>query len=746
MLNSVRRQVARDRGVYSISALARRGRSSAGGKTQSLLRLIQVLGVIMLLLGAPRLAQAEPPSGSSRSDSKSIATTTESDAQDPLIEIERARAGGDLREIVRAEAVLALLTAAGDPDRGAELLAAALEGAKLAKLSGLVPTLTLDLGSLRAKAKDFEAAGDLFDEAHSAAVVVGDVEIALRALTNGARAWLDAGDPTKAAARLSNALTEAAKQPNEAATRALVLVNLGRIAERLLQDSGSQSKEQLGQAHRAYRDALDTANRTGEERTASFALYRLAALYAHDGQSSEAIELVRRSILRAEGIGEYDTAWRARALLGGWLADAGDSAGAIKSLQAAVDGANDLGVRGAFDQILGPAYIRLVDLLLDRAASDQASPASEVDLRRAQRSMERRRAVELSDYFQDECVDAYQARNLDPSQVSAEALVIYPILLPDRLVLLASANDSIEQLIVPVSRDEVVAQARLLNQKVVRRVTREYERPARQLHRWLVEPALPIAERIRAKTIVFVPTGPLLAIPFAALRDGKTFLIERYAVAVIPSLELTDPQPIGGRDLRVLVAGLSESVQGFAELPSVQDEVTAISSLYDGELLLNQQFSEEALEEMIGSSQFDLIHLATHAQFGADPSDTYVLTYDGRISLDELSSLVGRLRFRDRPLELLTLSACETASGDEKAALGLVGVAVKAGARSALGTLWSVNDVASAKLIKLVYENLRKPGVSRAEALRRAQLALLEDDLFNHPIYWSAFILVSNWL
>ena len=114
--------------------------------------------------------------------------------------------------------------------------------------------------------------------------------------------------------------------------------------------------------------------------------------------------------------------------------------------------------------------------------------------------------------------------------------------------------------------------------------------------------------------------------------------------------------------------------------------------------------------------------------------------------MDRLGDYVGLFKFRDTPLELLTLSACETAQGDERAALGLSGIAIKAGARSALGTLWVVNDEAAAQLVIAFYRQLQDESVSRALALQRAQLELLGTLAYEHPSYWSPFLLISSWL
>ena len=120
------------------------------------------------------------------------------------------------------------------------------------------------------------------------------------------------------------------------------------------------------------------------------------------------------------------------------------------------------------------------------------------------------------------------------------------------------------------------------------------------------------------------------------------------------------------------------------------------------------------------------MHLATHGQFAAEAAESFLLTAQGKLTMQHLAQIVGRLRFRDRPLELLTLSACETASGDDRAALGLAGVALQAGARSAVATLWLVHDEAAAVLMGAFYRSLQVPGTSRARALQQAQLHLAQ--------------------
>jgi CHAT domain-containing protein len=195
------------------------------------------------------------------------------------------------------------------------------------------------------------------------------------------------------------------------------------------------------------------------------------------------------------------------------------------------------------------------------------------------------------------------------------------------------------------------------------------------------------------------------------------------------------------------MGGLTEGRQGFSSLPGVQMELNQISSDVRSEILLNQRFTKETLEQEINDTPFPVIHLATHAQFSSKAENTFLLTWDGRINVKEFDTL---LRTRERqdtnPIELLVLSACQTATGDKRAALGLAGLAVRSGARSTLATLWSVRDRSTAEIMAEFYRELTQTEVSKAEALRQAQLALLKNAQYQHPFYWAPFVLVGNWL
>jgi CHAT domain-containing protein len=193
--------------------------------------------------------------------------------------------------------------------------------------------------------------------------------------------------------------------------------------------------------------------------------------------------------------------------------------------------------------------------------------------------------------------------------------------------------------------------------------------------------------------------------------------------------------------------GLDQARHGFSRLPYVGNELEQIQSKVQGRVLLNQQFTTQAFQTTMDSQPFSVVHLATHGQFSSTAEETFILAWDKPINVTELDTLLrSRDQERSQPLELLVLSACETAAGDQRATLGLAGVAIRAGARSTLASLWSVNDRSTAVLMNQFYQNLINQAQPRAEALRRAQLALLKTPEYQLPLFWAPYVLIGNWL
>jgi CHAT domain-containing protein len=269
---------------------------------------------------------------------------------------------------------------------------------------------------------------------------------------------------------------------------------------------------------------------------------------------------------------------------------------------------------------------------------------------------------------------------------------------------------------------------------------------AQIVYDWLIRPAEQALQTSNVKTLVFVLDGPLRNIPMAALSDGQRFLIEKYHIALTPGLKLLNPQPLGREKLRVLLAGVTEAHLGFAALKHVGQELNAIQSQIPSRELLNQTFTVANLKAVTASKHFPVVHLATHGQFSSQAKETFILAWDQQLGIEELNTLIYQNFSQKGDLNLLVLSACETATGDRRAALGMAGIAIRAGARSTLSTLWLVNDEATASLMSEFYKQLVYRQVGKAEAIQRAQLKLLNNPKYKHPYYWAPYVLIGNWL
>ena len=400
--------------------------------------------------------------------------------------------------------------------------------------------------------------------------------------------------------------------------------------------------------------------------------------------------------------------------------------------------------RSSYLTTFGPLYREFGDLLLRRSAADRAHAASLI--REARDTIEQLKESELQDYFRDSCVTSFEARRQSIDTVAPGAAVLYPVSLPDRLELLVSFGQEQRQFTIPVSEPALRAEVQRFRELLEKRTTNEYLVPARQLYDQIIRPLEPLLAERRIDTLVIVPDSVLRVVPFAALHDGRNFLIERYATAIAPSMHLIDPKPLATGPRVALVLGISQAVQGFSDLPNVSREVSEVHELEGGKQLVNDAFTQSSFTGELKTVPYNIVHIASHGHFGADPKHTFLLAYDGQLNMDELETGIKYSERRDKALELLVLSACETATGDDRAALGLAGVALKAGARSALASLWYVSDKATGKLVVDFYRALRSPGVSKAHALQAAQRQLALTQQYAHPAYWAPFLLIGNWL
>lgn len=287
---------------------------------------------------------------------------------------------------------------------------------------------------------------------------------------------------------------------------------------------------------------------------------------------------------------------------------------------------------------------------------------------------------------------------------------------------------------------------------------------AAQLYDWIIRPMLSDIKPEKVKTLVFIQDGFLRSVPMAALYDSQQqkYLVETYAIATTPSLRLTTPKVRDRSTEKALILGLTKeaTIDGktFDQLFAVSDEISAVESIFPTNTsLIDEKFSPESFQKTLDKSTYPIVHIASHAQFGIIPEDTFIVTgKNQKLTISQLENSLRNLNSKSDSVELLTLTACETALGDDRATLGLAGVALQVGVKTAIASLWSVTDESTSQLVKAFYTNYRNAGMSIAEALQTAQIRMIHAKKlpsseginlrYDNPAYWASMIAIGNWL
>ena len=525
-------------------------------------------------------------------------------------------------------------------------------------------------------------------------------------------------------------------------------VNLAKSLDKLIQ-SGNAKPSLNQDAARILARAIAQAETLKDLRAQAYALTQLGSLYEQTFQYSEALKLSRQALQISQNANASDITYQAAWQVGRILKIKGKNQEAISAYDSSVKILKTLrsdlvainrDVQFDFQESVEPVYREFVDLLLQPESSNKQE-----NLKLARKTIEALQLAELDNFFREACLDA-KPEQID--QIDKTAAVIYPIILDNRLEVIASIpGKPLTSYKTNLPKSNIEAIIRDLRVSLNPAYSQQQRlKVYQQAYDWLIKPIETDLAASNIQTLAFVLDGSMRNIPMAALYDGKQYLVEKYSVALSPGLQLMQARQLKDDNLNVIAAGLSEARQGFKALPGVKLEVKGISSQVKSTLLVNENFTDKNLAKSIQTTPFSVLHLATHGQFSNNSEETFILTWDGKINVKQLSEF---LRFRDvsdsQPVELMVLSACQTAKGDKRAILGLAGVAVRSGARSTLATLWAVKDESTAKFMVEFYRQLNKR-ISKAEALRQAQITFLKDKTLQHPFYWAPFILVGNWL
>ncbi len=630
-----------------------------------------------------------------------------------------------------------------------------IEYLKIEYMPHTISTMALNnLGNVLAVEAYFNEAISVYQ---TALIYSQQAALKIRILMNLSRTYLRAHQFQSATTALQQAYQILIEQKDQY-SKAFLLVTVGELAQNIYKKQKLyqiDTKDQLHLlAYQALSATMTIAQQINDNRLSAYAYGYLGQLYELEQRYEEALKLTRQAIFTAQESEAYEILYR-------WEWQAGrlfrvqeqlDDAiaayqRAVKSLQTVRDELKT-GYRKTslpFRDTVGLVYFELADLLIQKAKQSQTPKQW---LLEARDTIELLKTVELQDYFQDDCLNHTPTTLLEQMDM-VEMAVYYPILLPDRLEILLSLPQGIQLFTIPISMLSLKDEANEFRFELETRETKAYLPYAQRLYHRLITPILAELKQQQVKTLIFVPDGVLRTIPFAALHSGEHYLIENYAIATVPGLSLTDPVSITKKtDVQVLLNGLSQSVQGFSQLSNVSKEVHYIKQFYpkQSQVLLNSEFTTHNFANALRQTPYSIVHIASHGQFNSDPQKTFLLTYDDKITINYLEKLIRLSKIRNEPMELLTLSACQTAVGDDQAALGLAGIAVKAGARSALATLWFIDDAATTLLVGEFYQQLQQPNVSKAQALQKAQLRLLNTFHYQHPAFWAAFLLVGSWL
>lgn len=498
--------------------------------------------------------------------------------------------------------------------------------------------------------------------------------------------------------------------------------------------------------------AAQQAQTLNDLQAEAYALGQLGKLYEQSQQFPEALSLTDQALDRAQQVQADDimAVWQWQR--GHILKAQGQTQPAIVAYDQAVALLESLDqdlvalnpdIQFSFQQQVEPVYRQLVQLLLQDVES---LPMAEQQQRlaRSRDVIEALQLAELENFFREACL-TYRARPID--QIDSRAAVVYPILLDQRLeVILALPNGSLQHYGTSLSPETRQATFQALRQALNPAFPAERVlAPAQQLYDWLLRPAEATLAQQDIQRLVFVLDGYLRNLPMAVLHDGSQFLIERYGIALTPGLQLFESPGLSDQRFEVLAGGMSVARQGFNALPAVDVEMDQIQAQASAQILLNQNFTKAKLAREAIERPISVVHLATHGQFSSKADETFILTWNTRLQIKELERLLQQ-RELQTPVELLILSACQTAKGDERAALGMAGMAVRSGARSTIASLWSVEDFSTAELMSELYWQLSQRLRSRSEALQQAQLSLLKSSNYSHPYYWAPFVLTGNWL
>ncbi|MBW4644053.1 MAG: CHAT domain-containing protein [Goleter apudmare HA4340-LM2] len=336
------------------------------------------------------------------------------------------------------------------------------------------------------------------------------------------------------------------------------------------------------------------------------------------------------------------------------------------------------------------------------------------------------------------------------------------------LLIVTAKGQPIRKTIATAKRQDVLEIAEELYGTVETPNNDNYLAPAQELYQLIVAPLKEELDKQGINNLLFIADEGLRSLPFAALHDGKQFLVENYSVGFTPALGITDTRYVDIRNSQVLAMGASK-FEKLDPLPAVPEELSIVAQeIWQGKFFVNQNFTLNNLKSLRQNQPYGILHLATHGNFEkGEPTNSFIQFWDSQLNVAQMRNL----DLNNPTVELLVLSACRTALGDRNAELGFGGIAYNVGVKTAVASLWQVSDAGTLGFMTEFYKNLKTAPI-KSEALRQAQLAMLKGQVvldngilktslrsvnlppaspdaklrqdLKHPFYWSAFTMIGN--
>jgi len=526
------------------------------------------------------------------------------------------------------------------------------------------------------------------------------------------------------------------------------------LAERSIQLGNKEVAAQL----------LSIANQQAEglndPRSHSYALGVLGRLYEENQQYLEAKIVTQKAIQEINAVKADDIAYLWNWQLGRVLTQLDDRNAAATAYELAIENLKEVrrdiatlqdDLRFNFRDKIRPVYREFVDLVL----TDESIRQKPGYLKKAIDAIESLQLAEINNFFGDFCTESQE---VGITEIDPTAAIIYPIVLRDRIAIVYQLPDSSfeykETFVDKKTVTDVVTQ--LKSDLKTLGNNPEVRDRAKKLYNWIVRPLTNDLNNSKTpiETLVFVADEGLRNIPMSVFLDEEDdrYLIQKgYNIAMPPGIELL--QKSEAEQQQVLAGGFDKAQDfddglRFRALEYVREELEGIKSrIADVVLLFGSEFTQENLLQFLSEGRFSVVHFSTHGLFGSDLDRTFIVAANKeRIYAKDLVELIrSGTREEATIVELLVLSACETAEGDDRAVLGLAGIAVRSGARSTLASLWVANDSITKDLMLNFYQYWQQDGLPKAEALRKAQLELIERNFPEPTHHWANFIIVGHW-